>query len=340
MILDQTGTLGGVSRHDYLLFGEELAVTTGVRNTVPGYVGTDVRQKFTQKERDDETGLDYFGARYYFPTQGRFTSPDEFTGGPDEYYEFHNLAAQNPTFYADLTDPQSLNKYQYAYNNPLLYIDPDGHQGVREAAREVASTTLDVAGGVLRGIGSSFSFGAVGAPRPDDSMASRVGRAAGTVIEGVLGGDIVGGSVGITVGTGGAAALTGAPELGVAVGGAMVAGAIKNGVAVIMTPMQASNSSEGKPQPVEGSSDGLGTGKRASESTKNKIRDRDNNTGVYCGTETTRAPGRNRSNIDHSNPRSRNGDTTDRNLQNTCEHCNKQKGARTNSENLRWLGRN
>ena len=38
--------------------------------------------KFTGKERDAETGLDYFGARYYGSNIGRFLSPDEFAGGP------------------------------------------------------------------------------------------------------------------------------------------------------------------------------------------------------------------------------------------------------------------
>jgi RHS repeat-associated protein len=86
-----------------------------------------VRQQFTLKERDVETGLDYFLGRYYSPIQGRFTSPDEFRGGPVELYYFVSDAAANPTFYADLRNPQSLNKYQYSYNNPLRYVDPDGH---------------------------------------------------------------------------------------------------------------------------------------------------------------------------------------------------------------------
>jgi RHS repeat-associated protein len=88
LIFDKTGTLAGVKRHDYLPFGEEIFADSGGRTTTMGYTGaTDrVRQKFTDKERDAETGLDYFLARYYSSTQGRFTSPDEFSGGPDELY--------------------------------------------------------------------------------------------------------------------------------------------------------------------------------------------------------------------------------------------------------------
>ena len=128
MILDQTGNLASMKRHDYLPFGEELFAGVAGRSTAQGYsVGDGVRQQFTQKERDVETGLDYFLARYYSATQGRFTSPDEFRGGPVELYYFVSDASANPTLYADPRNPQSLNKYQYSYNNPQRYVDPDGH---------------------------------------------------------------------------------------------------------------------------------------------------------------------------------------------------------------------
>jgi RHS repeat-associated protein len=70
---------------------------------------------FTGKERDAESGNDYFGARYYASTMGRFLSPD--WGAKEE-----------PVPYARLDDPQSLNLYSYVRNSPLLRTDPDGHQ--------------------------------------------------------------------------------------------------------------------------------------------------------------------------------------------------------------------
>lgn len=73
-------------------------------------------QKFTGKERDSETGLDYFQARYYGSALGRFTSPDS---AADEILSV-------PLPYADLQNPQSLNLYSYVQNNPLRYTDPDG----------------------------------------------------------------------------------------------------------------------------------------------------------------------------------------------------------------------
>ncbi|MBN1570608.1 MAG: RHS repeat-associated core domain-containing protein [Acidobacteria bacterium] len=92
-------------------------------------VASRMPQKFTGKERDAETGLDYFLARYYSGAQGRFLSPDEFKGGPDDALTGKDITSAGPLPYADISNPQSLNKYAYVYSNPLRYTDPDGHQG-------------------------------------------------------------------------------------------------------------------------------------------------------------------------------------------------------------------
>jgi RHS repeat-associated protein len=63
---------------------------------------------FTGKERDSESGLDNFGARYNSSQYGRFMTPDPENAG------------------ADLTNPQSWNMYTYVQNNPLNAIDPNG----------------------------------------------------------------------------------------------------------------------------------------------------------------------------------------------------------------------
>ena len=79
--------------------------------------------KFTAKERDQETGLDYFGARYFAGALGRFTSPDEFKGGIIDPFTGQDTETNLALPYADITDPQTLNKYAYVRNNPLRYIE-------------------------------------------------------------------------------------------------------------------------------------------------------------------------------------------------------------------------
>jgi RHS repeat-associated protein len=107
VMTDSSGAI--VSRHDYKPFGEELSAGVGGRTTAMGFVNDGVRQKFTQKERDNETGLDYFGARYMSSTQGRFTGVDLI-----------NLTKYH------IANPQRWNGYTYAINNPLVTIDLDG----------------------------------------------------------------------------------------------------------------------------------------------------------------------------------------------------------------------
>jgi RHS repeat-associated protein len=68
----------------------------------------------TGKERDSESGNDYFDARYYSSTMGRFMSPDW-------------SAKEDPVPYAKLDNPQTLNLYAYVLNNPLARADADGH---------------------------------------------------------------------------------------------------------------------------------------------------------------------------------------------------------------------
>ena len=62
----------------------------------------------TGKGRDGETGLDFFGARYLSSAQGRFTGPDPLLSS------------------ATIYNPQTWNRYSYALNNPLKYINPTG----------------------------------------------------------------------------------------------------------------------------------------------------------------------------------------------------------------------
>jgi len=95
VITDVSGTM--VEEIYYFPFGG-IRLDTG---------SVDVRHKYTGQEEDPETGLYYYGARYYDPVLARFISPDPIVPDP--------------------TDPQSLNRYSYTRNNPLRYIDPTGN---------------------------------------------------------------------------------------------------------------------------------------------------------------------------------------------------------------------
>jgi RHS repeat-associated protein len=83
MVTKADGTVH--KNHDYLPFGDEIGSGTAGRDTTfPGsqypHSPTGQSLEFTSKERDAETGLDYFGARYMSSAQGRFTSPHRWAG--------------------------------------------------------------------------------------------------------------------------------------------------------------------------------------------------------------------------------------------------------------------
>jgi RHS repeat-associated protein len=93
------GYNGEMDMSDYYPFGGERVVLSQNNNNT---------RKFTAKERDSESGLDNFGARYNSSSMGRFMSPDPL------------LNSGRPWA------PQSWNRYAYAQNNPLNIVDPTG----------------------------------------------------------------------------------------------------------------------------------------------------------------------------------------------------------------------
>gem|GEM_PF-993308 len=99
VVTDAVGTVPVLDDSDFYPFGGERAIRSSSGNNY----------KFTGKEHDLESGLDDFGARYFASTMGRFTSVDPIWVKIDR-----------------LVDPQRLNLYAYARNNPLTFLDLDG----------------------------------------------------------------------------------------------------------------------------------------------------------------------------------------------------------------------
>ena len=97
VVTNSSGSIQNES--DYYPYGGERVYSQTITNQ---------NYKFTGKERDSESNFDYFGARYYSSTLGRFPTADPVP-----------ISRQ-------LTDPQTLNKYSYTFNRPTVLIDPNG----------------------------------------------------------------------------------------------------------------------------------------------------------------------------------------------------------------------
>ena len=99
-----TDALGNIKNEsDFYPWGGELQFSANDSN----------HYKFTGKERDGETGLDYFGARYYANVLGRFISADPINS--------------SPILSKLIANPQNLNAYQYGHNNPIIKSDLGGY---------------------------------------------------------------------------------------------------------------------------------------------------------------------------------------------------------------------
>ena len=127
IMTDETGSK--VSQTEYQPYGQ-----------VSEQIGADVTPyKFTGKELDT-TGLYYYGARYYDPEIGRFITADTIVQSP--------------------YDPQTLNRYTYCRNNPLIYIDPSGNIfGLIAMIASIISAVTAVAGVISAATGNESAAG-------------------------------------------------------------------------------------------------------------------------------------------------------------------------------------
>jgi RHS repeat-associated protein len=152
VLTNATGTI--VEESDYYPFGRERIVVNSDPNLY----------KFTGKERDVETGLYNFGARYYHETHGRFMTTDPVVITTER-----------------LINPQQLNLYAYVANNPLRYIDPTGEilqcVGDDKSRSQCFSDLQQIAGDAANRLSMDAKTGVVSFDTKDLDLSKNAGAA-------------------------------------------------------------------------------------------------------------------------------------------------------------------
>lgn len=151
LVTDEKGDV--VEETHYLPFGEVLE-------------GGDSRYLFTGQEKDKETSLNYYGARYYDSFSRHFTQPD--------------------TIIQNVYDPQSLNRYAYARNNPVKYVDPSGNIPLLAIPFIIGaiSAGINLISQIVHGssiFGGTINYGSAGKSFVAGTVAGFAGIGGGTV---------------------------------------------------------------------------------------------------------------------------------------------------------------
>ncbi len=234
VLTDRQGNV--VKHYEYYAFGKD-------RFNDASLCSFDISNRYTGQVLDEETGLYYYNARYYDPEIGRFVQADSIVPSAG--------------------DPQTLNRYSYVRNNPLMYTDPSGHEnffsGLWNAATEQFNSTQGIVSAVLGGPGgiafntaassAVYIFGQVAGQKAAlyASGISSIVIGVFQIVVGALsiiyGGNVVGGAFMIAGGVNsivaGAAMLAGERDLQEAAGWAGIGIAVGGVIAATVETVQA-----------------------------------------------------------------------------------------------------